>query len=151
MDTCTRGDAAQAGYATHHVGKWDAGMATPTHTPHGRGYDSSLNYFGHGNWAWSEGEWGGSTDHQQASVGRKRSLGGGVIMARSLAPPAHLLAALAQIPSRFLSLPQAMPRPGFVDLWDTDGPARSLRGTGHEELLTTTTTTTMMIAMTTTT
>ena len=84
----------QAGYATHHVGKWDAGMATPTHTPRGRGYDSSLNYFGHGNWAWSEGEWGGSTDHQQA-----------------------------------------MPTPGFADLWDTDGPARSLRGTGHEEYL----------------
>ena len=93
MSSCTRGDGAQAGYATHHVGKWDAGMATPTHTPRGRGYDSSLNYFGHGNWAWSEGEWGGSTDHQQA-----------------------------------------MPTPGFADLWDTDGPARSLRGTGHEEL-----------------
>mmetsp|Transcript_1282 Transcript_1282/g.3170 ORF Transcript_1282/g.3170 Transcript_1282/m.3170 type:complete len:578 (-) Transcript_1282:251-1984(-) len=53
----------KAGYATHQVGKWDAGMATPHHTPHGRGYDTSLTYFGHGNWAWSETEWGGSEDH----------------------------------------------------------------------------------------
>ena len=37
------------GYATHFVGKWDAGMATPTHTPHGRGYDSALCYFHHAN------------------------------------------------------------------------------------------------------
>jgi len=50
----------KAGYATHQVGKWDAGMATPKHTPKGRGYDTSLNYFGHGNWMWTEVEWGGS-------------------------------------------------------------------------------------------
>lgn len=39
------GIAAQlkrAGYSTHQVGKWDAGMATKHHTPLGRGYDSSL-------------------------------------------------------------------------------------------------------------
>jgi arylsulfatase I/J len=28
-----------AGYRTHMVGKWDVGMATPDHTPRGRGYD----------------------------------------------------------------------------------------------------------------
>ena len=38
-----------AGYATHQVGKWDAGMATPDHTPKGRGFDSSFSYFNHGN------------------------------------------------------------------------------------------------------
>lgn len=32
----------QAGYATHQVGKWDAGMATPDHIPMGRGFDTSL-------------------------------------------------------------------------------------------------------------
>ena len=26
------------------AGKWDAGMATPDHTPHGRGYQSELTY-----------------------------------------------------------------------------------------------------------
>lgn len=52
----------RAGYATHQIGKWDAGMATPQHTPKGRGYDTSLTYFGHGNWGWSEVEWGGSED-----------------------------------------------------------------------------------------
>ena len=51
------------GYKTHQVGKWDAGMVTPTHTPLGRGYDTSLNYFGHGNWMYTENEWGGSTSH----------------------------------------------------------------------------------------
>jgi arylsulfatase B len=50
----------RAGYATHQVGKWDAGMATPKHTPKGRGYDTSLNYFSHGNWMYTEAEWLGS-------------------------------------------------------------------------------------------
>ncbi|EDQ88865.1 uncharacterized protein MONBRDRAFT_32685 [Monosiga brevicollis MX1] len=53
-----------AGYATHFVGKWDVGMTTPQHTPKGRGYDTSLNYFGHGNWMWSEAEWQGSYNHR---------------------------------------------------------------------------------------
>eukprot|EP00038_Savillea_parva_P008859 m.179651 g.179651 ORF g.179651 m.179651 type:complete len:548 (-) comp14819_c0_seq1:100-1743(-) len=64
------GVAAQlkkGGYATHHVGKWDAGMATPHHTPQGRGYDTSLNYFGHGNWMYSEREWLGSY-HNRSTV-----------------------------------------------------------------------------------
>eukprot|EP00035_Acanthoeca_spectabilis_P003368 m.92872 g.92872 ORF g.92872 m.92872 type:complete len:439 (-) comp12086_c0_seq2:653-1969(-) len=42
------------GYRTHMVGKWDAGMATPTHTPKGRGYETSLGYFHHGNSYWSD-------------------------------------------------------------------------------------------------
>jgi len=54
----------RAGYATHQVGKWDAGMATPSHTPQGRGYDTSLTYFSHGNWMYSEREWLGSFDHR---------------------------------------------------------------------------------------
>jgi hypothetical protein len=37
----------KANYATHYVGKWDVGMASPKHTPKGRGYDTSLNYFEH--------------------------------------------------------------------------------------------------------
>lgn len=41
-------------YATHMVGKWDAGMATPEHTPKGRGFDSSLIYWGHMNDYWSQ-------------------------------------------------------------------------------------------------
>ena len=34
------------------MGKWDAGMATPTHTPAGRGFDTALCYFHHGNSYW---------------------------------------------------------------------------------------------------
>ena len=38
-----------AGYATHQVGKWDAGMATVDHIPTGRGFESSFGYFHHDN------------------------------------------------------------------------------------------------------
>ena len=33
----------EAGYLTHQVGKWDAGMATWDHTPRGRGYVRTLH------------------------------------------------------------------------------------------------------------
>lgn len=33
--------------------QWDAGMATPDHTPMGRGYHSALHYFHHANDYWS--------------------------------------------------------------------------------------------------
>jgi len=54
----------KGGYETHQVGKWDAGMATPSHTPKGRGYDTSLNYFGHANWMYTEAEWLGSYNNK---------------------------------------------------------------------------------------
>ena len=41
--------------ATHMTGKWDAGMATPQHTPIGRGYTSWLGYFHHANDYYTEG------------------------------------------------------------------------------------------------
>ena len=44
--------------------EWPQGMATPHHTPQGRGYDSSLNYFSHANWMHSQHEWLGSYDHR---------------------------------------------------------------------------------------
>jgi arylsulfatase I/J len=50
----------KAGYSTHFVGKWDAGMATPQHTPQGRGYDTSLVYFHHLNDYWDQRFYGTS-------------------------------------------------------------------------------------------
>jgi len=44
----------QAGYATHYVGKWAAGHATPEQTPLGRGFDSFLGYLGAENDYWSK-------------------------------------------------------------------------------------------------
>jgi len=44
----------EAGYKTHYVGKWDAGMATHKHTPKGRGYQTSLGYFNHDNDRWTQ-------------------------------------------------------------------------------------------------
>ena len=50
----TLGDVARAaGYAAHFVGKWDAGYASPRHTPLGRGFDSSLAYFFQANDYWT--------------------------------------------------------------------------------------------------
>jgi len=34
----------EAGYATHQVGKWHAGAATPDHIPTGRGFNTSYGY-----------------------------------------------------------------------------------------------------------
>lgn len=42
----------EAGYRTHMVGKWDAGMATPDHTPKGRGYETWVGYYQHANDYW---------------------------------------------------------------------------------------------------
>ena len=44
-----------SGYKTHLTGKWDAGCATPQHTPFGRGYDSFYGYFQHANDYWTKG------------------------------------------------------------------------------------------------
>jgi arylsulfatase I/J len=44
----------RAGYERHFVGKWDAGMATPDHTPVGRGYESFFGYFQHANNYWNK-------------------------------------------------------------------------------------------------
>ena len=38
--------------------QWDAGMATPDHSPHGRGYDTSLLYFHHANDYWDSTDGG---------------------------------------------------------------------------------------------
>jgi len=42
------------GYKTYYTGKWDAGMATPQHTPRGRGFDSSFLYYQHANDYWNK-------------------------------------------------------------------------------------------------
>jgi len=55
----------QGGYHTSMVGKWDAGMATPAHTPQGRGYDSWYGYYQHANDYWNKGM--GSVKNPQAT------------------------------------------------------------------------------------
>jgi arylsulfatase I/J len=44
----------RAGYATHMVGKWDAGSTSPRQTPMGRGFMSFLGYYGTKNDYWTQ-------------------------------------------------------------------------------------------------
>lgn len=44
----------RGGYRTHYTGKWDAGMATPQHTPYGRGFETSFMYYQHANDYWNK-------------------------------------------------------------------------------------------------
>ena len=44
----------EAGYATHQVGKWHAGLATSDHIPKGRGFDTSFGYLNAENDYYSE-------------------------------------------------------------------------------------------------
>ena len=49
---------SEAHCSLHHpytVGKWDVGMATPEHTPIGRGYESFVGYYTHANDFWNKG------------------------------------------------------------------------------------------------
>lgn len=36
---------SDAGYQTHFYGKWHVGLATPDHTPKGRGWEKHMIYF----------------------------------------------------------------------------------------------------------
>ncbi|XP_065839147.1 arylsulfatase B-like isoform X2 [Oscarella lobularis] len=56
----------QGGYATHQVGKWDAGMATRDHIPLGRGFNTSFGYFHHDN------------DYYTTKVGSCKGVKGGI-------------------------------------------------------------------------
>ena len=51
--------------AAVQVGKWDAGMATVDHTPHGRGYDTSFGFFNHDNDYWNEHH---TTNHKWSAL-----------------------------------------------------------------------------------
>jgi arylsulfatase I/J len=42
--TCIGNKLSEAGYYTGQAGKWHLGLATPSHTPKGRGYQHSLTY-----------------------------------------------------------------------------------------------------------
>ena len=48
---------AEVGYRSHMLGKWHVGMATPAHTPIGRGFESSLHYFDSGNNYYNQTTW----------------------------------------------------------------------------------------------
>lgn len=88
-----------AGYAAHMIGKWDAGIATPLHSPRGRGFDSSLHYFNHDNNYY--------TYNYTDTVSIQHPI------------QCELL--------KYIN--------GFVDLWNTSGPASTPFGTYEEYTL----------------
>ena len=98
-----------AGYATHYVGKWDVGMATPKHLPTGRGYDTSLHYFEHKNDYWDQ-----SCMQSICCRPFEKNL-------------VHYDEPVVE-KSKFQNLT-------ITDLWDTHQPAYGLNGTDYEELI----------------
>jgi arylsulfatase A-like enzyme len=106
------------GYRTHYVGKWDVGMATPKHTPYGRGYDTSLHYFEHKNDYWTQGcmqstccPYYGTTEIEEDREQNHNHHDSGVVN-----------------DATYYNL-------SLVDLWDTQSPAAHLNGTDYEEFL----------------
>mmetsp|Transcript_15023 Transcript_15023/g.33125 ORF Transcript_15023/g.33125 Transcript_15023/m.33125 type:complete len:658 (+) Transcript_15023:78-2051(+) len=63
-----------AGYRTHLVGKWDAGMATPEHTPKGRGYETWYGYYQHANDYWHKSTVFFATGEVDACLNRMKDL-----------------------------------------------------------------------------
>jgi arylsulfatase A-like enzyme len=104
-----------AAYATHYVGKWDAGMASPKHTPKGRGYDTSLNYFEHKNDFWTQ-----ECAQSECCHRLLRQQGD-----EKQDPTTASSSSSDVLTSDFL----------IKDLWDTDRPARDLAGTDYEEFI----------------
>ena len=85
----------RAGYSTHAVGKWDAGMATPQHTPRGRGFDTSLVYYNHENDYWTRQQGGCITNITDPETGKERARHVGCIDLWSDDGPAHAVNASA--------------------------------------------------------
>lgn len=63
-----------AGYRNHLVGKWDAGMATPEHTPKGRGYETWYGYYQHANDYWHKSTVFFATGEVDACLNRMKDL-----------------------------------------------------------------------------
>lgn len=93
---------AAGGYYTAAVGKWDVGMASPAHTPLGRGFNESLGYFVHANDYWTA--W---ATYCPGANGAQASRGLPLWWA---AAESHACLTCLQVP--------------VVDLWDTTAPAR---------------------------
>ena len=106
----------EAGYTTAFAGKWDAGMVTPAHTPHGRGYQTSLNYFSHKNDFWS-----------QANMQVRAP----VHVHKIDCPPARW----PPVTSDFVMQTCCEPDQTIIDFWHTDKGASDVNSTGYSEFL----------------
>jgi hypothetical protein len=94
------------------------GMATPTHTPEGRGFNSSLIYY----------------EHKVRSGGAEPDAYEAVHCASST--PICPQSSPPQVDFDNQGIMQTdclTSAPGTIDLWDSGGPARSLNGTGYAD------------------
>jgi len=105
-------------------------------TPHGRGYDTALSYFSHGNWGWTQAEWVPNVIFFYLLILSHTLL----IPTHTLPSSTHTLIIITH--SRMQggstvhrdTIPTD-PNPGIIDLYDTDRPASSLNGTNYEEYI----------------
>jgi arylsulfatase I/J len=107
----------EAGYRTHHIGKWDVGYSSPGRIPVGRGFESSFGYLKAFNGYL--GQWAGDQPtHCPQFPGYVEYGDGSGYKGWCTAP---------SVQARHLSY--------TTDLWDTNGPAYGQNGTGYEEAL----------------
>jgi hypothetical protein len=111
-------------YKSHHIGKWHVGFSTPSRTPHGRGFDTSLCY------AWGLNDYLHGLSYYGCN-GTTHDFAPGTV--DWLAHPADVdrRCTIRSINGRHLS--------HYTDLWEAgeagEGPAVGLNGTAFEESL----------------
>ena len=127
-------------------------MASPVMTPHGRGYDTALSYFSHGNWGWTQAEWGTyfSSAHSYSHFFNKIDIHTTymhefriplcvVIHIRMFTHSIKLLCTYITLEPQGSTVNRSTiptdPVPGIIDLYDTDHPVSDLNGTAYEEYI----------------
>eukprot|EP00666_Eupelagonemidae_sp_cell4sb_P001837 gene1837-6668_t len=120
----------QAGYHTHMLGKWHCGMASHAHTPHGRGFDTSLGYFEGAEDHFTacqcpetmcSGPNNAYTYERNSSAGNRCALSIDTSKGQAASP----------MPLRPGTDTIRYSGTGFTDLWATDRPAYGINGTEY--------------------
>jgi arylsulfatase A-like enzyme len=132
----------------HFFLQWDAGMATPDHTPHGRGYSTALHYYHHANDYWTMVDHGGCGGNSTASAECLNALVKACAEAKvqgeqacGVCAKAHLAAlgpagCSLQAVEAYCANPNllgaSLLKPGsYVDLWQTNLNEAGVQGPAH--------------------
>jgi hypothetical protein len=111
-------------YKSHHIGKWHVGFSTPSRTPHGRGFDTSLCY------AWGLNDYLHGLSYYGCN-GTTHDFAPGTVDWLAHPEDVDRRCTIRSINGRHLS--------HYTDLWEAgeagEGPAVGLNGTAFEESL----------------